>query len=111
MDKIFTYTDKYGKIRKIEFQWDPVKEFFNIKKHGLSFSDAVEAFKDPDGFSLKDENHSKNETRRYWIGKIRDRRVATVRFTIRANLIRVFGVAEWRYFRRMYNEKTKHKKS
>jgi uncharacterized DUF497 family protein len=42
----------------MEFEWDADKESENIRKHGFTFADAVEAFLDPDGLALRDEKHS-----------------------------------------------------
>lgn len=93
------------------FEWDPLKELLNIEKHNVSFAQAIEAFKDHDGFDLDDGAHSREELRYYRVGKTLDGRILTVRFTIRDDVIRIFGAGEWREFRSRYYEKTKHKKS
>lgn len=90
----------------MRFEWDIAKDLENQKKHKLSFSEAVESFSDEKGFVLEDIKHSKNETRYYWIGKDKHGRILTVRFVRRGNLIRIFGCAEWREFKRLYYEKT-----
>ncbi len=95
----------------MRFKWDPVKDVMNIQKHGISFKEAAKAFDDPDGIDLVDYKHSVYEIRRHWVGKIADGRVITVRYTMRGEIIRVFGASEWREHRRMYYEETKHKKS
>ena len=38
----------------MEFEWDAIKEEENLRKHGYSFAEAVEAFLDPLGFALTD---------------------------------------------------------
>ena len=91
----------------MEFEWNPSKDFENIKKHKVSFADATNAFCDPNGIDLEDAKHSSKEARHYWVGKIHDGRIITVRYTIRRDVIRIIGAAEWREFRRIYNEKTK----
>ena len=55
----------------MEFEWALSKEEANIRKHGHSFSEAVESFKDPFGVQLIDEQHSGREERYYWVGKIK----------------------------------------
>jgi uncharacterized DUF497 family protein len=95
----------------MEFEWDAVKESENIRKHGFAFADAVEAFLDPNGFALRDEKHSKTETRHYWVGRLTSGVVVTVRYTRRAGKVRIFGCAKWRNFRRLYDERAKAKKS
>ena len=93
----------------MDFEWDAAKEKENLRKHGVTFLEAVEAFSDPNGFVVSDEKHSKTERRYYWIGKIASGKVLTTRFTRRLGKIRIIGSAEWREFRRMYDEKTKGK--
>lgn len=36
----------------MEFEWDLSKELVNARKHGVTFSEAVESFFDPHGFQL-----------------------------------------------------------
>jgi uncharacterized protein len=86
----------------IEFEWDEDKEKNNIRKHGVSFTEAAETFFDPRGLQLFDESHSQNEIRYYWIGKSTESRILTTRFVYRNKKIRIFGSAEWRKFRRIY---------
>jgi uncharacterized DUF497 family protein len=50
---------------RYEFDWDPIKEHVNIRKHGLSFRQAASVFRDPNQLSRFDESHSEKEDR--WI--------------------------------------------
>ncbi|MBN8549374.1 MAG: BrnT family toxin [Deltaproteobacteria bacterium] len=93
----------------MDFEWDAAKEKENLRKHNVTFLEAIESFSDPNGFVVIDDKHSENEPRFYWIGKVASGKVLTTRFTRRAGKIRIFGSAEWREFRRMYNEKAKRK--
>src|SRR4051812_23685240 len=93
----------------VEFEWDLSKERANIKKHGHSFSEAVEAFQDPKGVQLIDRKHSDLEHRFYWVGKASSGKILTVRFTRRGNKVRIFGCADWRKFRSFYYEAAKTK--
>jgi uncharacterized DUF497 family protein len=90
----------------MEFEWDAIKEITNIRKHGIPFALAVETFFDPRGFQMVDRNHSAQESRFYWIGKTGTGRVLTTWFTRRSGVVRIIGCAEWRKFRRLYNETT-----
>ena len=54
----------------MEFEWDANKEEENLRKHGYSFAEAVEAFLDPLGFALIDEKHSSTESRHYRLGRL-----------------------------------------
>lgn len=92
----------------MEFEWDASKEADNLRKHGVSFAEAVESFFDPHGLLVVDEKHSHVEERFYWVGKTASGRVLTTRFTRRGRKIRVIGSAEWREFRRLYSEKATH---
>jgi len=91
----------------MEFEWDLSKEANNIRKHRVSFIEAVETFSDTSGFALRDDIHSTDEERFYWVGKTVKGRILTTRYTRRGNKIRIIGAAEWREFRSLYYEKTK----
>ncbi len=51
---------------RYEFDWDPVKERKNVRKHPISFRRAVTVFRDPGQLSIYDEEHSREEEDR-WI--------------------------------------------
>ena len=90
----------------MEFEWDASKEAANIRKHRVTFAEAVETFFDPKGFQMLDPKHSHDEPRFYWIGKSTNGRVLTTWFTRRGLTVRIIGCAEWRQFRRLYYETT-----
>jgi len=81
------------------FAWDPKKEATNLLKHGVSFIEAQQAFKDPHSVAMFDEAHSprgKHELRWWLLGKV-GTRIMTVRYTHRPNgVIRILGAAYWR---------------
>lgn len=93
----------------MNFEWDLSKELENINKHKVNFLEAVETFYDINGFVLEDAKHSATEKRLYWVGKSLSGRILTTRFTRRGEIIRIIGSAEWRKYRRLYNETTKTK--
>ena len=77
------------------FIWDGRKERENRKKHGVDFSTAAKAFKDPKRGIYTDERHSEDELRFFCIGEV-EGRILTVRFTYRAGNIRIIGAGYWR---------------
>jgi uncharacterized protein len=48
-----------------DFEWDPSKARSNLSKHGVSFCQGAEVFKDPNMMTIFDEEHSLEEDR--WI--------------------------------------------
>lgn len=52
----------------IRFDWDDNKNQLNIKKHGISFEEAVSVFYDDEALILSDESHSQEEERFIIIG-------------------------------------------
>ncbi len=49
----------------MKFEWDEKKNRANIKKHGISFVEAVYVFADPFALNIPDDEHSESEER--WI--------------------------------------------
>ncbi len=94
----------YGNLSEMEFEWDVSKELTNFKKHRVAFLEAVETFLDPKAIQLVDESHSACESRYYWVGKTKGGRILTTWFTHRSDKIRIIGSAEWRKFRRVYEQ-------
>lgn len=70
------------------FEWDEKKNQANIKKHGVSFFDAQQAFFDPKRVIAEDVEHSKEEQRYFCFGQIEEA-IMTVRFTYRGLKIRI----------------------
>ena len=52
----------------MQFEWDPKKARQNLKKHGVSFDEAVTAFYDPLSATFNDPDHSIGEHRYITIG-------------------------------------------
>jgi len=86
------------------FIWDPERELFNVYKHGVDFTTAAMAFKDPKRKIYVDSKHSKKEERFFCIGKVKNK-IITVRFTYRSGKIRIFGAGYWRKGREYYEKK------
>lgn len=67
-------------MKKTKFEWHDSKNEINLKKHGVSFYEAQNAFLDPGRIIAEDVEHSVNEKRYFCIGKVNNR-IMTVRFT------------------------------
>lgn len=67
----------------MRFEWDPEKAASNIRKHGVSFDEAVTVFKDPLAFIFDDEAHLEQEHREIIIGISTLRRMILVCFVER----------------------------
>ncbi len=52
----------------MNFEWDENKAESNLKTHGVSFEEAMDAFFDPNAVRAFDLDHSKEEQRFYLIG-------------------------------------------
>ena len=85
------------------FVWDPRKERVNIHKHRIDFITAAKAFEDPKRKVFTDSKHSEHEERYFCIGKIGNK-IVTVRFTYRADKIRIIGAGYWRKGVKYYEE-------
>lgn len=78
----------------MRFEWDPAKAASNIRKHGVSFDEAVTVFKDPLAFIFDDEAHSEEEHREIIIiiGMSTLRRMLLVCFVERVqDIVRIFS--------------------
>lgn len=60
----------------IKFEWDDNKNKANVKKHGISFEEAVTVFEDDEALVIVDDAHSREEERFVLIG-----------FSYKANLL------------------------
>jgi len=91
---------------KTRFEWDEEKDKENQAKHSVSFSEAQQAFLDPQRVIAEDVDHSKEEERFYCLGRVGDG-IMTVRFTYRGDVIRIYGAGYWRKGRKIYEEENK----
>jgi hypothetical protein len=78
----------------VEFEWDPRKARENEAKHGVSFELAKTAFDDPGLVLAEDAEHSAGEQRYFAFGKAGGG-ILTVRFTLRADRVRIIGAGYW----------------
>jgi len=87
------------------FEWDPKKDASNQAEHRVTFSEAQNAFRDPERVVRFDSKHSTGTEKRYFCFGWVNGAVLTVRFTVRGGRIRIFGAGYWREGRRYYEEK------
>ncbi len=73
------------------FQWDPDKASSNIKKHGVSFEEAVTVFGDPLAVTISDPDHSVGEFRFLTAGQSRLQRLLVVSHTEREGEVRLIS--------------------
>ena len=88
-------------MAKARFEWDPGKDQENQHKHGVAFAVAQLAFADSQRVIAEDLSHSSAEKRYYCFGEVGGG-ILTVRFTYRAEVIRIFGAGYWRKGKRIY---------
>ncbi len=88
----------------MDFEWHDGKNSQNIAKHGISFHEAKYIFSDNKRVIILDKEHSVTEKRYYCIGKTKEGKIATVRFTIRESRIRIIGAGYWREGRNVYEQ-------
>ena len=70
----------------MEFEWDENKEEINIRKHGVNFNEAQEAFYDENAIDDYDEFNSDEEQRFALIG-LSTKRLLFVSYTVRQNTV------------------------
>jgi len=76
----------------MRFEWDRAKAASNVRRHGVSFDEAVTVFKDPLALIFDDEAHSEEEHREIIIGISTLRRMVLVCFVERLeDVIRVIS--------------------
>lgn len=67
----------------MEFEWDPAKATANVRKHGVSFEEAVSALRDDLAATARDLAHSSMESRFITFGISARGRLITVAHTER----------------------------
>lgn len=73
------------------FEWDPDKAAANLAKHGVSFSDAATAFRDPLSLTAPDPHHSDDESRFIIVGTSERGTLMMVAPTDRGERIRIIS--------------------
>ncbi len=78
----------------MEFEWDPRKAAYNLRKHGVDFLEAATIFNDPLSITYPDPDHSNDETRFIIIGLSNAKRLLIVSHTDRRNITRPISARE-----------------
>jgi uncharacterized protein len=75
----------------MQFEWDPKKTKNNVKKHGVSFEEAVTVFYDPLSATFDDPDHSGDELRFVTIGFSSGNRLLVVSHSDRGDVLRIIS--------------------
>ena len=78
----------------MDFEWDPRKAEINLRKHGVSFTEAGTVFGDDLATTVPDPDHSNDEDRYITIGWSNRRRLLMISHTDRGNRIRIISARE-----------------
>ena len=73
------------------FEWDPDKAQRNLKKHDVSFREAMTVFRDPLARIIADPLHSTEEERFVIVGASDKNRLLVVVFTERGDNVRIIS--------------------
>jgi len=89
----------------MEFEWDRAKAKLNLRKHGISFEEAMTVFADTQSLTIPDPLHSDEEDRWVILGESRQRRLLVVVFADRDDRIRLITARKaTRQERKKYEE-------
>jgi uncharacterized protein len=89
----------------VELEWDPWKEERNLRKHGVSFTEAATVLGDPLSETAHDPAHSDVEDRYLTVGRSVQRRLLIVAHTERGSRLRIISARELtRSERKAYEE-------
>jgi uncharacterized DUF497 family protein len=72
-------------------EWDDRKAAANLRKHGVSFEEAVTALEDDLSVTYRDPDHSSEEVRFLTFGLSAKRRILVVAHTERGEVIRLIS--------------------
>ena len=75
----------------MEFEWDREKAKRNLRKHKVSFDEAMTVFYEPLSATFDDPNHSTDEERLITIGYSSRSRLLVVSHTERGKTIRIIN--------------------
>jgi len=78
----------------MEFEWNTRKTEINLKKHGVSFTEAGTIFGDELAMTATDLDHSDDEDRYLTMGYSEEGRLLIVSHTDRGNVVRIISARE-----------------
>jgi len=73
------------------FEWDEAKAEANLRKHGVSFDEAVTVFGDPRALTFADTDHAEHEDRSRTYGRSSRGRLLVVIHTERRDGVRIIS--------------------
>jgi uncharacterized DUF497 family protein len=88
----------------MRFEWDPRKAQVNLKKHKVSFEEAVTVFYDPLSATFNDADHSLGEQRLITVGSSSQGRLLVVSHTERGEALRIISARRARAHERKKHE-------
>lgn len=74
-----------------DFDWDAEKAEMNLRKHGVSFIEAMTAFRDSLSMNMPDPDHSEGEERFIVLGASDRYRLLVVSYVERSSQIRIIS--------------------
>jgi uncharacterized DUF497 family protein len=83
--------DHQGSFEGLDFVWYPPKAASNLKKHKVSFEEAMTAFGDESHIVFPDREHSYDEERYLAVGNSNQGRLLVLCFTERAPKLRLIS--------------------
>jgi uncharacterized DUF497 family protein len=75
----------------MEFEWDPKKAKYNLRKHGVSFEEAASVFGDLLAAVYQDPDHSTDEQRLLIVGTSVRGRLLHIAFAQRGRRLRIIS--------------------
>lgn len=88
-----------------KFEWDDEKASSNLRKHGVSFDEAVSVFGDGLALTFPDTDHSESEIRSRTYGISNKGRLLVVVHTERRNSLRIISARKaTRYEKGIYDQ-------
>jgi hypothetical protein len=92
----------------MNFEWDPRKAEVNLRKHGISFTEAGTVFGDELAITVRDPDHSDLEDRFITIGWSNRGRLLMISHTDRDDKIRIISARELTPRERKAHEEENH---
>lgn len=75
----------------MKFEWDAQKAAANVRKHGVSFDEAMTVFADDESITIPDPDHSEGEERFLVVGSSSRGRILVVSHAERGENIRIIS--------------------
>ena len=78
----------------MRFEWDPKKAARNLRRHGVSFAEALTVFYDPLAATFEDAHSSESETRLVTVGYSARGRLLVLCHTERGRALRIISARQ-----------------